>query len=841
MKYFLAFFLIFFSIFSAEARQLRVDSLIQAGVSFPFSVVSGDSFRVDNNPGGVTTVKLPGNFLLFNSTIQDAYVNLDNDTVYFDSVGDGGNYGFRFNFASPNAPHNIRIRGGCIRTPSIPGHGLPASGNRCFFIDAGWDITIDSVNAIVDGHNSNIGATTNAGATYNILVRQGNWWNLSESFESREQVQSAAWFSGSLGSTLGDYNVRLDGVKLHISPHVGIMAKGIYEIENCSLVVDGVNRRWDSLFLDQGITGGVGQSADNPYFINGREMRGGSRIVNNKMISGTNRQGARGVLFENLLNISELNGILCSANYIYFHAGPSGENLEGVARGIRERVDGGGGKFAKHVRIKNNTVIGIADNNIATTAIGRELYCLQVPSGQGIDSNIVEGNILIAKNYSTPIYTNNPGATSVIALCAEYSGSWTSGSIIRNNKYQGNNALIWFYDKFNGIPCNNFISIGDSFSFLDPNLPENAGIVNTDMRTFLIGNSSGVSLDNIIQDGFYSGGALDTNIVFQGATQQTELFIRRTFNVYVKDLGNQPVLGASVWAINNYGTRINLPLTTSPGGLSQLPITYWYESSSQPDSLAYNNFTVWAKKGTDSVSAIFTLRHNTYTDTLQLPISSDALLNLDSLIITLLQMDYFGETDRIQIKSYTGLQSYPDSCKFCWSTSGFPDSSVSSCVNHVNQINHTFTDTITPTINESDTLYISSWVFHADSTSGRATYLQYFDEPAVCSLSNSSINFGNVNVGSYKDTTILIKNIGGNSIDSVISFSCNGFSIVSGGGAFSLQDQQTRTVTIRFTPSISGNYGCSFSPDNLCGSISLSGTGVAVSSGQSRKGFRGRR
>lgn len=64
-------------------------------------------------------------------------------------------------------------------------------------------------------------------------------------------------------------------------------------------------------------------------------------------------------------------------------------------------------------------------------------------------------------------------------------------------------------------------------------------------------------------------------------------------------------------------------------------------------------------------------------------------------------------------------------------------------------------------------------------------------------------DFGPVEVGTYVDRTVRLKNTGrtGNLVGTVaLSPNCAGFSIQSGGGSYSLPPLASRTVVVRFTP-----------------------------------------
>jgi len=98
----------------------------------------------------------------------------------------------------------------------------------------------------------------------------------------------------------------------------------------------------------------------------------------------------------------------------------------------------------------------------------------------------------------------------------------------------------------------------------------------------------------------------------------------------------------------------------------------------------------------------------------------------------------------------------------------------------------------------------------------------------------SSLTFGTVTVGEIRDTTITISNATGSSgpLEGSTSVSGSGFSIVTGGGSFSLQPGQSRTVIVRFAPTqvipYSGALSITHNATNTGSPIPvpLSGTGV---------------
>ncbi len=104
------------------------------------------------------------------------------------------------------------------------------------------------------------------------------------------------------------------------------------------------------------------------------------------------------------------------------------------------------------------------------------------------------------------------------------------------------------------------------------------------------------------------------------------------------------------------------------------------------------------------------------------------------------------------------------------------------------------------------------------------------------SVTTTSVNFGNVNVGQPTNQTITITNQASSTeaLAGNVGTLSAPFSVVSGGGAFNLAPGQSIMVTVQFSPKIAGPASASLSithnatnrtsPTN----ISLSGTGVTV-------------
>jgi immune inhibitor A len=96
-------------------------------------------------------------------------------------------------------------------------------------------------------------------------------------------------------------------------------------------------------------------------------------------------------------------------------------------------------------------------------------------------------------------------------------------------------------------------------------------------------------------------------------------------------------------------------------------------------------------------------------------------------------------------------------------------------------------------------------------------------------VSPANLDFGNVAVGSFADDSFTITNTGSGTLTGTVSESCSHFSIVSGGGSYSLNSGQSRVVTVRFQPTVAGPHNCSIDTgSDCCGLVPCTGIGEAA-------------
>ncbi|MCA9730061.1 MAG: hypothetical protein KC729_20425, partial [Candidatus Eisenbacteria bacterium] len=100
-------------------------------------------------------------------------------------------------------------------------------------------------------------------------------------------------------------------------------------------------------------------------------------------------------------------------------------------------------------------------------------------------------------------------------------------------------------------------------------------------------------------------------------------------------------------------------------------------------------------------------------------------------------------------------------------------------------------------------------------------------DPPIPQLDKTSLDFGEVAVGSSADRSFTVENIGAGTLSGTFSETCPEFSIVAGGGDFAVEKDEVLVVTIRFTPSSTGTKSCTVrSGNDGLGRITCEGVGI---------------
>ncbi|MGD9548099.1 MAG: choice-of-anchor D domain-containing protein [Candidatus Krumholzibacteriia bacterium] len=119
-------------------------------------------------------------------------------------------------------------------------------------------------------------------------------------------------------------------------------------------------------------------------------------------------------------------------------------------------------------------------------------------------------------------------------------------------------------------------------------------------------------------------------------------------------------------------------------------------------------------------------------------------------------------------------------------------------------------------------------VVETGTACGGVTLVGTAEDAPACAVDPAAggLDFGVVTLGSSAQATVTITNTGGGLLEgSVPTLDCPGFSLVSGTGDYSLGADESLEVTIRFAPTVAGEYSCELDPGAGCGPVPLTGTG----------------
>ncbi|MEK7775629.1 MAG: dockerin type I repeat-containing protein [Candidatus Zixiibacteriota bacterium] len=551
----------------ALAMPLTVLGARHTVTSLPYAAtVSYDTLDLAGTKvvGNGSGIKITGNHVV---------VNLGSDTLQFGNATGTDFYGILVSSTS-----NVTVIGGHILRMTSTGSRI--DGIKVFNSNS---LLFKGTNIAVTGHDAHcVNVEGGLSGTYNVEFNGGRWISNSESYSSREAYSGAVFVSGSMPATAGSFDLKLFGVRIMNGPGQGIILRGKSFVQACTLSVDAYNKYWDTVYTWNQAP--IGASWANPYCILARGIEAGSEISGNYMLSGSQRYGSRGVLFE-ISQGTTANPIRVFNNVIDVHEGPNKEsgNAAGNCQGFRIR-----GVEDSNIFIYNNSITCTVDDNATSKAYGKECRVFYHSMGGPATQNIiVQGNVIRAVSLG--------GATNPYALIAEGDNTGLNNQFIYN-RIESSGEIV----KLGGLQgaCRNVFLLSDTLGFL-------ANAV-TDKATFSIGYYKDSSINNIARDCVYLNGARDTNIVWTNSSGDNELSLERTMTITALGNNGLPVPNATVTVRNAYGKTVLSGVTGSRGQVVG-GIPYWYESEDKADSLVYNPVAIKIKIGVDSVQTSLSL------------------------------------------------------------------------------------------------------------------------------------------------------------------------------------------------------------------------------------------
>lgn len=101
--------------------------------------------------------------------------------------------------------------------------------------------------------------------------------------------------------------------------------------------------------------------------------------------------------------------------------------------------------------------------------------------------------------------------------------------------------------------------------------------------------------------------------------------------------------------------------------------------------------------------------------------------------------------------------------------------------------------------------------------------------PSTCSVSPTSLSFGNVSVGNSSSQTFTITNTGTSLMSGTVFESCGEFSVSP--ATYSLLPGMSKAFTVTFSPTSGGSKSCTINTSSPCANVVATGTGQTAPSG----------
>jgi hypothetical protein len=525
--------------------------------------------------------------ITFSAGVHDVYLKGRGRTITFNTSGANGVSGIIFN----NGSYNVKMESLTVVQSSATG-----STNTGIMLSGPHDIKILDCNVHVKGPDSKNVLHPSTTPSYNVEIRGGNYTSFVNSFSSRCSNGAAVMILDYPDTTRGNYNYWVHNVVIDSCPHTGILIYGKSWVDSCTIWGNAHNDRYTRP------SGNTCWSADNPYLVALDKGMPGARITYNTLRARTGREGARGIMVQNVKATAADPAVL-AYNDIRVSNGPSDyEGARDETRGIRIRdIQEGWFRFTQYVYVHHNYVETVADNQTSTGHIGRGAMAFQFSAESGnTHGNRFFENTFIAM-ADTLHYADETGY--VYANSPEIFNTQPYDNISSNNR-QVSNGSVLALGAWNG-GTSVWTSVGDTMEWRWPGYRNGDGF-----RAMVgVGSNGYNSYDNVIRDPVILGGSEDDVLNFDTSPGvEKELFFQRNLTVNVIGNNGLPVSGATVTVTNQYN-RVVLNATSNSQGQVTGIVNYNYDrwiGNSHSDSV-YNNFTIKARKNADSTIITFTI------------------------------------------------------------------------------------------------------------------------------------------------------------------------------------------------------------------------------------------
>ena len=598
------------------------DTVTLSSSSLPYTVSQSNLLILTN--GNLSTSGTAIDIGDFNDIMIDG----GGDTIYFGGGAGDNSYGVKLGYS----PERIQIRN--VTLIHNVSDNSQARGCDPIHIMGDDSVFVENVDMVARGVEGNcIDATTLGGnGISNLWIKDCECENLSHSYENRSgDPASAIRVCADASSLTADqYTGKLENVTVITTPHSAIYVTGGTTsrpkmiIHDCNLTVDAHNDMYD-------ITNATSfHSSGDAYAISAYRLGAGSQIYNNVIRSGFVHEGGQGMIIQGAQGTAS-QPIDIYNNDIQIHNGPNAYNLragtDGKSVGLYLRWPAGNSDMSNcYVHFNNNLIKAYADGLSSTLYTGGSAQGIRIHVDSGFNHCEVINNRVFALRSDS---LSPSGDVTTIA------GMFAQVDVNRNDTFAQKNKL--------GIEGNTFYG---NFYYA-PETPLNLGSIalhelgGGSLRMFsdtlYVSTSAGASRTiEFPQEGtfrFSSSGSHLIDYAFMGYADDEgivwgnintddnglgkDVFLDRIAEFHVQNNLGQSISGAQITVTNNY-SKISTQGYSDGSGNFEDTVAYKGFKYNSPastntwyDSLAYNNFRVVAKSGSDSAVSVLTIDDET--------------------------------------------------------------------------------------------------------------------------------------------------------------------------------------------------------------------------------------
>lgn len=475
------------------------------------------------------------------------------------------------------------------------------------------NIEVSACSTICAGFSSRGMYSPSGTSSYNFWIHDNYFGTISKGYNRRDAMYGTMiHLEGGFKSATGyQYLAKITHNRINtIHTGIGITGGSNYPVVYLDSNTITVDAR-DDLHMTYDDNDG-NNSAGDPYGINIGGCDSLSHIIGNTFASGSSYYGGDAMILQNV-NATKTDRFEVYNNAMNLHHGPHPR----IAPGRQAVVGVYARDLVRGLHLHDNLGYLVVDEDTSTHSYGTYGEGARITmTDSGSSYNLIENNhfSVVAKDSAT---RTGAGTFKVSGLSLIQVDSLISGhhdvkeNLFTNNYWRAPRTPIWggctrtqgFNNALVSKDTVNTIYDGDStfFSFEQ------------------LGTFDGHSVGNALQDMILLGYANQSD-VYKGTVSLNpdslgkQLSYLRSLTVNFKDLSSANINGGTIWAVDAYGHRHDLPNSNASGNSSDTLRWRFFgydamtgDGYAVQDSNAYNPFTFWAKSGSDSTSDTATI------------------------------------------------------------------------------------------------------------------------------------------------------------------------------------------------------------------------------------------